>query len=153
MIWAVKEFGQLTTTELFRILKARCEVFIVEQDCPYLDPDDLDLISIHIFAAAVNGDVAAYCRVVPKETRFPEISIGRVITTEKFRRTGLGQELMRRAIEFITVEMGESEIRISAQAYLRGFYESFGFRVVAEEGYLEDGIPHFEMLYTLMPHK
>jgi len=144
MVWTVKPFDKLTAAEVYRILKARCEVFIVEQNCPYLDPDDLDYISAHIFAEE-DGEVAAYCRITPEGSRFPERSIGRVITSAKHRRTGLGRELMRRAIDAVVLETGGADIRISAQAYLRGFYESFGFRVVSGE-YMEDDIPHFEML-------
>lgn len=128
---------------MYRILKARCEVFIVEQDCPYLDPDGLDYASTHIFAES-GSEIAAYCRITPEGTRFPEISIGRIITTAKFRGTGMGRELMRRAIDFTLNEKRGSGIRISAQSYLRGFYESFGFDVVTDE-YLEDNIPHLQM--------
>lgn len=144
MTWTVKTFEQLSTFELYNILKARCEVFIVEQNCPYLDTDSLDFDSIHIFAVQ-GGEIAAYCRITPKGTRFSEVSIGRIITTAGFRGMGLGKELMRRAIDYIA-ETEEKSIRISAQAYLKGFYESFGFRVVSDE-YLEDDIPHLEMLF------
>lgn len=130
---------------MYRILKARCEVFIVEQDCPYLDLDGLDYASTHIFAES-GGEIAAYCRITPEGTRFPEISIGRIITTAKFRGTGMGRELMCRAIDFTLNEKHGGGIRISAQSYLRGFYESFGFDVVTDE-YLEDGIPHMQMFF------
>jgi ElaA protein len=146
MNWTIKQFKELTTDEVFRILQARCEVFIVEQNCPYLDPDNLDSLSVHIFAEQ-DGEIAAYCRITPKGTRFPEISIGRVITAKKFRAIGMGRELMKCAINYITRETCETEIRISAQSYLRKFYESFGFMVTSEQEYLEDNIPHFEMLF------
>lgn len=148
MIWNIKPFAELTVDELYRILQARCAVFIVEQSCPYLDADGLDTDSIHLFAEEDN-ELAAYCRITPKGTRFPEMSIGRVITPARYRGTGLGRELMARSIRYVTKELGEPAIRISGQSYLRRFYESFGFTVCSEE-YLEDGIPHLELLYTTL---
>ena len=150
MNWIIKQFDELTPREVHRVLQARCDVFVVEQNCPYLDPDGLDFISTHIFAEH-NGEIAAYCRIVPKGTRFAEISVGRIITAKKFRAAGHGRELMKRAIEYITAETGETEIRISAQSYLRKFYESFGFAVTSEQQYLEDGIPHYDMLRINTP--
>ena len=144
MKWTVKKFGELTPVEVYDILRARCDVFIVEQNCPYSDPDGLDLLSTHMFAER-DGEIAAYCRITPKGTRFPETSIGRLITTKKFRSAGLGREIMERAIDIITRDMRETDIRISGQAYLRAFYESLGFAVTSEL-YPEDGIPHYEML-------
>ncbi len=147
MDWYLKPFNALTVPELHSIYKARCEVFIVEQHCPYQDIDDFEPASLHLFA--MEEDVlAAYCRLVPKGVRFPEASIGRVITTPTFRRGGWGRQLMTRAIAHITNEWHETQIRISAQAYLQTFYESFGF-VVVSDLYREDDIPHFDMLYNV----
>ena len=142
-----KTFNQLTTRELYEILKSREEVFIVEQDCVYHDIDDKDFNSIHLFFQDENR-VVAYLRIVPKGVRFPEISIGRVITLESHRRKGLSSKLMKKALEYITQDLNEHVVRISAQAYLQNFYESLGF-VKTSDVYLEDGIDHYEMLYTL----
>lgn len=143
MTWKIKKFHELTPSELYEILKARCEVFIMEQSCPYLDEDGYDASATHLFADD-EGKIAAYCRLFHAGIKFPDASIGRVITTSAYRGTGLGRELMNRAIRFVTEDMNEPAIRISGQAYLRKFYESLGFEVVSEE-YLEDGIPHYEM--------
>ncbi|MCL1820917.1 MAG: GNAT family N-acetyltransferase [Oscillospiraceae bacterium] len=146
MTWHTKSFDALTTRELYEILKGRADVFVVEQVCPYLDPDGLDYVSEHIFAEE-NGNIAAYCRITPKGTRFKEIGIGRLITTRKYRGTGLGREIMRRAVDYIVKDKKERTIRISAQAYLQKFYESLGFHI-ASDVYLEDGIPHYEMVIS-----
>lgn len=145
MTWLYKDFDELSTIQLYKILRARAEVFIMEQNCLYLDTDNRDLVSTHIFAMEDN-EIAAYCRIMPKGVRYPEISIGRVITTAKFRRTGLGKELMRRAISYVEMQMHETTIRISGQSYLRRFYEELGFVAVSDE-YLEDDLPHFEFVY------
>ncbi|MDF2606884.1 MAG: acetyltransferase, family [Bacillales bacterium] len=144
MEWFLKGFNDLKVEELYRILSLRAEIFIVEQNCPYQDIDFKDLKSKHLFAM-IDGEVAAYCRIVDKGVSFEEISIGRVIVKDKYRTIGLGQQMMRMAIKYITDEMNESYIRISAQAYLKNFYSSLGFEQVSEV-YLEDDIPHIEML-------
>jgi len=141
MDWIIKPFSELSGAEVYNILQARCEVFIVEQNCPYLDPDGaLDTDAIHMFAHE-KGKIAACCRINRPGTKYAETSIGRVITTPQYRRIGIGKELMRRAIDYI----GNADIRISGQAYLQSFYESFGFNIVSEQ-YMEDDIPHYEML-------
>ncbi|PZU82378.1 MAG: GNAT family N-acetyltransferase [Chryseobacterium sp.] len=141
--WKIKTFSELNTTELYEIIKARVNVFVVEQDCPYPDLDDYDQKAIHLWAEN-NGEVLAYCRIFDKGIKYTETSIGRVITTEKARGTGLGKQLIQYAVEVIENRLGTSEIRISAQDYLLKFYSNFGF-IDTGKKYLEDNIPHTEM--------
>jgi len=142
--WKIKTFSELTTTELYEIIKARINVFVVEQDCPYPDLDDYDQKAIHLWAEN-NGEVLAYCRIFDKGIKYPETSIGRVITTENGRGTGLGKQLIKYALEIIENRLGTGEVRISAQDYLLKFYSDFGFQNTGKK-YLEDNIPHTEML-------
>jgi ElaA protein len=144
MNWTIKSFEELTNLELYNILAARCEVFIVGQGA-YQDPDGVDIVCDHLYARE-GDEIAAYCRIVPAGVKYAEASIGRVIAPEKYRGRGLGRALMERAIAYLTEELGETAIRISGQAYLQRFYESLGFKTVSEP-YLEDDIPHLEMLY------
>ena len=141
--WKIKTFSELTTTELYEIIKARVNVFVVEQDCPYPDLDDNDQKAIHLWAEN-NGEVLAYCRIFDKGIKYPETSIGRVVTTENGRGTGLGKQLIKYALEIIENRLGTSEVRISAQDYLLKFYSDFGFQDTGKK-YLEDNIPHTEM--------
>lgn len=141
--WKIKTFSELTTPELYEIIKARVNVFVVEQDCPYPDLDDSDQKAIHLWAEN-NGEVLAYCRIFDKGIKYPETSIGRVVTTENGRGTGLGKQLIKYALEVIENRLGTSEVRISAQDYLLKFYSDFGFQDTGKK-YLEDNIPHTEM--------
>lgn len=141
--WKIKTFSELTTPELYEIIKARVNVFVVEQDCPYPDLDDNDQKAIHLWAEN-NGEVLAYCRIFDKGIKYPETSIGRVVTTENGRGTGLGKQLIKYALEIIENRLGTSEVRISAQDYLLKFYSDFGFQDAGKK-YLEDNIPHTEM--------
>jgi ElaA protein len=141
--WRVERYEELSLDRLYAILAARAAVFVVEQDCPYQDLDGLDDCGLHV--SAWSGDtVLAYARVLPPGKRFAEPSIGRVLTAQAARRTGLGRELMRRSIDTVTREYPRQALRISAQQYLERFYTEFGF-VTVSEPYPEDGIPHVEM--------
>ncbi len=145
IIWYYKSFEELTSKELYKIIQLRNEVFVIEQDCIYQDCDDKDLVCGHLWAT-INDEVAAYSRIVPKGISYEnEPSIGRVISNQKFRKFGLGKQLMKNSIQVIENRFSTSSIRISAQSYLKQFYSSFGFDQVSEE-YLEDDIPHIEML-------
>lgn len=144
--WDIKKFDELTTTELYRIMQLRLAVFSVEQNCAYQDADGKDLKCTHLAGYNENNELVAYARIVPAGISFTEVSIGRVITSEKVRGTGAGRELMRKAMELIEKEYGTIPIRIGAQCYLIKFYSSFGFEISGKE-YLEDNIPHIEMLY------
>lgn len=145
IIWNYKSFEELTTQELYKIIQLRNEVFVVEQDCVYQDADGKDLVCGHIWAT-INNEIAAYARIVPKGVSYEnEPSIGRVISNQKFRGKGIGIQLIKNSIQVIENRYQTSSIRISGQLYLKKFYESFGFEQVSEE-YLEDDIPHIEML-------
>ena len=138
-----KSFQELTTDELYELLRVRSEVFVVEQNCVYQDLDGDDQKSIHLWLT-VNGKVVALARVCPAGTHMKEISIGRVITTE--RGKGYGKMIMLHAIEAATEHFGATLIDIEAQEYAKGFYESVGFRQ-SSETFMLDGIPHIKMTY------
>lgn len=139
-----KPFSALTVDELYAILTLRQQVFVVEQACAYLDCDGHDAASLHLWTTE-GPDVIAYARVLPPGEKFAEASLGRVVTSIRARRTGAGRAIVARAIDAIERHHGPVPVRISAQRYLQRFYESFGFVRVSEE-YLEDDIPHVEML-------
>lgn len=142
--WQIARLGDFSLRQLYAILAAREAVFVVEQTCPYQELDGLDLDAWHLVGWA--GDqVVTYLRILGPDTRFAEPSIGRVLTAQHFRRQGLGNAAMGRAIDFISTTYPGQGIRISAQTYLEHFYASFGFRTMSEP-YLEDEIPHIEML-------
>ncbi|MFN0256222.1 GNAT family N-acetyltransferase [Pedobacter ureilyticus] len=144
LTWAYKSFNELSTIELYTILKLRSEVFIVEQHCNYQDVDGKDLKCHHLMAW--DGDnLVAYTRIVPPGVSFTEASIGRVLSNSRYRGIGAGITLMEKSIEKVYETHGKRSIRIGAQLYLKKFYESFGFVKDSEE-YLEDEIPHIEMV-------
>jgi len=142
--WRVERFDELSLDRLYAILAARVAVFVVEQDCPYQDLDGLDDSGLHVSAWSGRA-VLAYARVLPPGRRFSEPSIGRVLTMQQVRRTGLGRELMRRSIDVADRLFPQQGLRISAQHYLERFYSELGFETVSDP-YPEDGIPHIEML-------
>lgn len=141
--WRLARFDELSPREIHDIFRARLEVFVVEQNCVFQDLDGLDPECWHLTGA--EGQLVAYCRLVPPGTKFAEPSIGRVLTTGSARRSGAGRELMRRAVDHATRLWPGRALRIGAQKYLEHFYGEFGF-VTASEPYDEDGIPHVEML-------
>ncbi|WP_066438997.1 GNAT family N-acetyltransferase [Chryseobacterium sp. CCH4-E10] len=145
IIWKIKTFEEFTVPELYNVLKARINVFVVEQNCPYPDLDDYDQKAVHIWAEQ-DGEVLANCRIFDKGIKYLEASIGRVLTTEKARGKNLGKQLIAYAMETIEARFRTDEIRISAQDYLLKFYGEFGFEDTGKK-YLEDDIPHTEMLY------
>ncbi|MCA1778793.1 MAG: GNAT family N-acetyltransferase [Xanthomonadaceae bacterium] len=142
--WRLRRFDELPSRQLYAILAARLEVFVVEQNCPYQDLDGLDSIARHLSAWTSRGELAAYARILPPETRFEQPSIGRVLTVFPRRRSGLGIELMHRAIAAAAEAFPGHDVRISAQRYLQEFYRRLGFEIDSQP-YLEDGIPHVEM--------
>jgi ElaA protein len=147
LTWRWCRFDELDVYELQAIYMARQQVFSVEQACAYLDADGYDARSFHLAAWSADDRTVplAYARVVQPGQKYAEPSIGRVITTAMARGTGLGRELVRRAIMHCTEAFPALGIRISAQTRLERFYEEAGFTVVGQP-YLEDGIPHTEML-------
>ena len=146
MTWRWCAFGELSVAELDAIYRGRQQVFSLEQQCIYLDADGFDATSHHLAAWGAESSVPmAYARVVHPGQKYAEPSIGRVITTNAARGSGLGRELVRRAIGHCREAFPGSGIRISAQSRLEAFYAGFGFAVVGAP-YLEDDIPHTEML-------
>lgn len=145
MNWCIKTFEDLTNKELYEILKIRNEVFIIEQDCHYLDIDNKDYKAHHIFCINSNEEIAAYARLLPKGVSYSLASIGRVATAKAYRRQELGIDLMKKSIAFIFNNYETNSIKISAQTYLIEFYKKFGFVPIGEE-YLEDEIPHIAMI-------
>ena len=142
--WQCKHFDELTPHELYAIMKLRIEVFIVEQNCIYQDADNNDPRCFHLTGFA-GSMLAAYARLVPAGVTFTNISIGRVIISPVFRRTGLGKTLLQKAIDESYRLFGKKPIKLGAQLYLKTFYEGFGFEPISET-YLEDNIPHISML-------
>jgi len=142
--WHCKNFGDLSPQELYKILQLRSEVFVVEQNCIFLDMDSKDEGCLH-FMGFVNDELAAYTRLVPPGYIYEEMSIGRVVTSPKHRSKGLGKELMQRSIELCKHYFGDGNIKIGAQCYLLKFYESLGFKIIGER-YDEDGIEHVHMI-------
>lgn len=138
-----KAFDDLTPHELYEIMRLRSEVFVLEQLCIYQDADNKDQKSHHLMIKD-NGKLIAYARLLPPGVSYPEMSIGRVISSPEYRRKGAGRLLMQKAIEGCHERFGEGPIRIGAQLYLTKFYESFGF-VPLGNVYLEDNIEHIEM--------
>ncbi|MGJ0908942.1 GNAT family N-acetyltransferase [Clostridium botulinum] len=145
MNFKIKKFNELSVEEIYEILKIRNEVFIVEQECPYEDCDGKDKNAYHLFYMG-EGKVIFYLRILEKGLSYDEISIGRVLVDKDYRGKGLARKSILQAIDFIQNNLKENSIRISAQHYLMDFYKSFGFKPVSEV-YLEDNIPHIEMLY------
>ncbi|HVS96610.1 MAG TPA: GNAT family N-acetyltransferase [Puia sp.] len=144
--WTCKKFERLSPLELYAILRLRSEVFVVEQNCVFLDMDDKDRHCHHLMGML--GDrLVGYSRIVPAGISYVESSIGRIVTSPSVRRRGIGRELMARSIQTLYELYGVTDIRIGAQFYLTSFYASFGF-VQKGEIYLEDGIEHIEMLMT-----
>lgn len=146
MEWNIKRFNQLSIEEIYEILQIRNEVFVVEQKCAYQDCDGKDKHSYHLFYSH-KGKIVSYLRILEKGISYKEISIGRVLTKKEYRNKGLIRKGMLKAINFIEENLGENSIRISAQEYLKEFYKSLGFKEVSKV-YLEDNIPHVEMLYS-----
>lgn len=146
LIWTTKRFDELTTAELYAILQLRSEVFVVEQNCVYLDIDNKDKKSIHLMAWH-GEDLVAYTRLVAPGVSFDEASIGRVVTSPRYRGAGIGLELMQKSIEACLKAYQVNTIKIGAQLYLQKFYTGLGFEQCSEP-YDEDGIPHIDMILT-----
>lgn len=144
MSWKLKPFNNLSVTELYHILKLRSEIFVVEQDCVYLDLDGYDDQCLHLWKEE-DGKMLAYTRILPSGVYYPEASIGRVVVHADARGTDLGKELMRRSEEALYDLDEHGPIKLMAQSYLLNWYGSQGYRPEGEE-FLEDGIPHTTMI-------
>ena len=142
--WEIKAFDALSVHELYDLLQLRSEIFVVEQNCVYLDLDGKDKVALHLLGK-YDGKIVAHSRLFASGISFDNASIGRVTVSAQYRDRKWGHELMQHSIAGIAKHFNESKITIGAQLYLKKFYESHGF-VQTSEMYLEDDIPHIEMI-------
>jgi ElaA protein len=140
-------YNELTTNQLYSILKLRAEVFVVEQNCAYQDLDNKDNKALHLIGE-INNEIIAYTRIFKKGDYFTNSSIGRVLVKKEFRKKELGKVIMEKSIEIIKKNTKEEKIEISAQKYLTKFYKDLGFKKTGKE-YLEDNIPHIKMILKI----
>ena len=139
-------FNQLTVNDLYDIMALRQKVFIIEQNCPYLDADGKDLSAMHLMGRDNEGELVAYTRLLPMGISYPDYaSIGRVVSSDKVRGQGAGKVLMHKSIEMMDKLFPNAPVKIGAQTYLLKFYTALGF-VSTGEDYVEDGIPHTIMI-------
>lgn len=147
--WRCLPFHAMSADTLYRLLRLRSEVFVVEQVCVFLDMDGLDAQCLHVLGEVVEPDgtvhLHASTRIVPPGVAFAEASIGRVVTAPTVRGSGIGHALMAESVRLLEQLWGPQPIRIGAQAHLERFYNRHGF-VSDHKPYIEDGIPHIEML-------
>ena len=141
----VRRFDELDIHDLYEIMKLRCDVFIVEQECHYEDIDGRDINAIHVYLKD-NNEIVGYLRILDKGVLFKEVSIGRVIA--KRRRVGIGSELLKAGLIAAKKYYNADKIKIEAQVYAKSFYERVGFKVCGAE-FLEDGMPHVPMVVEL----
>ena len=137
----IKHYNELSADEVYEILKLRVNVFVVEQNCPYSELDDKDKNAYHVYMRDENG-IFAYLRVLDRGVAYPEVAIGRVISTR--RRMGIGTLILKQGIRVAIDKFSADKIVISAQLYAKGLYEGVGFVQISDE-YLEDDIPHAKM--------
>jgi len=142
--WRTQTYAQLSRDELFEILKLRQTIFVVEQACAYADIDNVDKIALHL-SATDNSRLAAYARIIKPGVTYEYASIGRVVIAASHRGTGLGNELMQKAISVTKHEYPQQPIKIGAQHHLEKFYIALGFTTVSEP-YDDEGIMHIDML-------
>lgn len=144
----LKSFDDLTNRELFWIYHLRVAVFVVEQTCYYQEVDTDDLVAKHVFAKDPNGRVIAYARIIPEPDQ-SAVRIGRVVVDPDHRQDGLGHSLVSEVLRQVTLEFPwAQQVLAQAQAYLQTFYERYGFRATSDI-YLEDGIPHLDMVLNV----
>lgn len=143
--WEVKHYKDLSVDEFHDLIYLREKVFIVEQDCPYQDVDGKDKVSFHLIGR-LDNEIVATSRILPPGVSYNEVAIGRVVMAAKARGKGYAHDMMRQSKSFIVQTFGNVPIRLSAQKYLEAYYASHGFESTGKE-YLEDGIPHVEMLF------
>jgi len=143
--WRCLPFDALHARTLYRLLQLRTEVFVMEQNCAFQDMDGADPACFHLLGESRDDALLGYARLVPAGLKFSEVSIGRVLSAQAARGTGMGHVLMREAVRAAHELWGVQPIRIGAQARLQAFYRQHGFEA-ASAIYLEDGIDHIEML-------
>jgi len=146
LFFEVKSYTDLTRDELYTMLQLRSEVFVVEQDCVYQDIDGKDDLALHVLGYK-DKKLVAYTRIFPPKMYFEKASIGRVVVRASERKFKYGYDLMKKSIEAIEKAYNTTTIKISAQTYLKSFYNNLGFKEIGD-GYLEDGIPHIGMIRT-----
>lgn len=143
-MWHIKTWEELSKEELYCLLKLRQEIFVVEQCCPFVDCDDMDQASIHVWAEE-EGEMVVYGRIVPSGTEFPELSVGRFVTAAESRGRGWGRKIVDKCLEEAFQRYGKQRVKITAQWLYADFYGSFGFERAGEEFQL-DHIPHVYMV-------
>ena len=141
------KFSELTVDQLYSVLALRSDIFVVEQHCPYLDPDGKDIFALHLLGVQ-NDQLVAYLRLFPPTDIENYIVFGRVVTARSVRTKGYGKKLMRELLTYCDANFPNISIKCSAQYYLKKFYEEFGFKIYGEI-YKEDGIPHIAMQRNL----
>ena len=148
--WRLAAFGDLNAAQLYELLQLRTEVFVVEQNCAFQDLDGTDAQAVHLLGTQAAGEqgvqLVAYARLFPAGVKYPEASIGRVVTRRQSRGRGLGHLLIQRAVSSVKSLWGAQPIRIGAQARLKAYYSQHGFVDVGMP-YVEDGIDHLEMVF------
>ncbi len=147
LTWQCKSFEQLSAPELYELLALRAEIFVVEQDCPYQDLDYEDQSSYHI-QCKKDGALVGYMRLIAPGVHYETPTIGRFVVKQTMRRAGLGREILRLGIKLCEQVWNPEAVTLSGQAYLLEFYKAEGF-VPVEGPYLEDGIPHYKMVYAV----
>jgi ElaA protein len=140
----IRPLKLLDSLELYKLFKLRVDVFVVEQKCPYQEIDNKDINAIHIYLKD-DDNIVAYLRVLPPGLSYKEASIGRVLVNQEYRGKGYGRQIMEEGIKYCKNKYSK-DIKISAQAYLEDFYKSLGFEKTSNV-YLEDNIPHIDMVY------
>ncbi|MBR9727558.1 GNAT family N-acetyltransferase [Shewanella intestini] len=146
--WQQYTFSQLTTDQLFDILLLRVNVFVVEQQCPYpeLDAKDRHRETVHFIGTTNDGQIATYCRILAPGQSYPQASLGRIVVAKPYRGQQLGQPLVQKALDIALTTWPHSGVQIGAQHALETFYQTLGFKA-ASAMYLEDDIPHIDMIY------
>ncbi len=147
MQWQLSSFDELDKNDLYALLRLRAAVFVVEQNCPYQDVDNLDQNAYHLLGKTTDDKLIAYARIIPSLSQQPHVYIGRVVVHPEKRHKKWGTTLMEKAIAFCRDQMPQKTIKISAQKHLQDFYKALGFEYRGED-YLEDDIPHCAMYYS-----
>ena len=139
-MWQYKQFEELSAHDYHQIVKERTKVFVVEQGCAYQEIDDIDLHAVHLIKRQ-KGTIKAYARIYKQDKK---MRIGRILVPQEFRSEGHGRELLKIALDYIICKYPKAEIEIQAEAYLKDFYESFGFRAISDL-YYDEEIGHYDM--------
>ncbi|MEJ6589819.1 MAG: GNAT family N-acetyltransferase [Crocinitomicaceae bacterium] len=142
----IQAYTELNLDDFHDIIALRIKIFVIEQDCPYQDLDGNDKLAFHLYFKDEKNQIVAATRILPQNIAYDEVSIGRVVVDKSSRGTGLGHELMEQSMVFVQSQFGAADVRLSAQKHLENYYEKHGFKSTGKE-YLEDGIPHVEMLF------